>query len=148
MTINLTPPQLWAMAGFIGIVLGSFMPWAQVGIFTANGTDGDGVITLILGGAGFLLMLASTRGPAIIALLLALGAGGIGLYDASNISSAISDLDGNPFAANASVGTGLYLLIAASVVAAGASFARQAELASTRSPASTAPSPAADEEWQ
>jgi len=61
------------MAGGAGVVLGSFLPWAQLGIFQVSGIDGDGAITAFLGFlilvAGYLARTNASHGARILALL-------------------------------------------------------------------------------
>src|SRR4051794_33720231 len=43
-------PLVWTLlAGSAAVIFGAFMPWAELGVFTKNGTSGDGMITLGLG---------------------------------------------------------------------------------------------------
>ena len=50
--INMQGARVVSLVGFVGVILGAFLPWSRVLIFSVSGTDGDGVITLLLGVAG------------------------------------------------------------------------------------------------
>lgn len=41
-------PAWWLLGGAAALAIGSFLPWAVWGPFSKNGTDGDGIFTLIL----------------------------------------------------------------------------------------------------
>lgn len=96
---------LGAAAAFIG----SFLPWATAGPFTVAGTDGDGMITLVLAvaagalGAGGIAKASKGMliGSAVCAALVLL----IGIVDIADINS-VAD---GPFGLEASVGGGLIL---------------------------------------
>lgn len=95
--------------GCAGIVIGSLLPWASIstmfGTISKSGTDGDGVITLLLGSVagGMALTGKSTK---IIAALLGLVAI-IAIYDIADISKLA---DGEE-AFSVSVGVGLWLIV-------------------------------------
>ncbi len=133
--LDISGRQATAILGFAGVIAGSFMPWARVGIFTVNGTAGDGVITLALGGAGLLfILIGKTSGPTIIARIAAGAAAGIAIYDAHNIAHVASKTtaDAALFSLQVEVGSGLYLVIAAAVVAMFASSLRGNEIGRMR----------------
>ncbi|HEX5370106.1 MAG TPA: hypothetical protein VFY10_11880, partial [Dehalococcoidia bacterium] len=93
--MNISGRQIVGLLGFVGIIAGSFMPWAEVGIVHANGTDGDGVITLILGLIGAVAIIAAS-GSSLLAcacILVGLASVGIALYDISNVSNATNQVD-------------------------------------------------------
>ena len=100
------------------IAIGSLGPWAKVdtvfGTISVNGTSGDGPLTIVAAGlvlAGFLSSVWVLRWVG------AIGALAVGGYDLINASSRFSDLNaGNEFA-HASVAWGLWLVVAAAVVA-------------------------------
>ncbi|MGH2586889.1 MAG: hypothetical protein ACRDJE_18400 [Dehalococcoidia bacterium] len=80
------------------VVVGSLGPWAEaLGFLTVNGTDGDGVMTLVLGvGAGAAMTPLVVRPRqrvwlAAIAALCFLLAGTIGLYDWVNFTRMVSE---------------------------------------------------------
>lgn len=107
-----TPGRITLAVAGGGLVIGSLMPWATVnaGIFTVskNGIEGDGVITLVLGGVLLLVALVSSVAtdrrwmPAIVVSSLACA---LVLWE-------LADLWGKPV----QVGIGLWL----SALAAGA----------------------------
>ena len=77
-----------AVFGFAGVIIGAVLPWARIIPFSVPGTDGNGVITLALGGVGLsFIMLGYTSTTAAAAAVLASIALGIGIYEISNISS-------------------------------------------------------------
>lgn len=119
------------------MVLGSFLPWASItaplfGTVTTSGSEGDGLITALAGGAiALLAFVAHNRKSAslltgLLLLGLALVGAYVGLTDLANIQDAVdlSDLsnalDGTS-SINASVGSGLYLVAGGAVGAAIAS---------------------------
>lgn len=109
-----------AIVGAVLIGIGSVLPWAKVesqfGDLSVAGTEGDGVITLIaavvlaIGGFMRIKSPGSTFAKVLI-VLSALVAGVTAAYDMSSIS----DIGGNEFA-TASVGIGLYVVLAGAVV--------------------------------
>jgi hypothetical protein len=97
-------------------VIAALMPWARVSLgfisVTQIGVEGDGVITLIAGALaallGFLSLVgatSSTKAISVIALVLGLAIGGVGVYDFADVSSAEGDI--------VQPGAGLYLTIIA-----------------------------------
>lgn len=114
----LVNPRNILLVAAIVIILGSVLPWASVGGFaTINGTDGDGVLTLILGVAVIVVALAFVRPRAgrgggwgaWVALALAVVAGLIALYDLININNLGAG-------ALVSIGIGLILIPIGAVV--------------------------------
>lgn len=85
------------------IMLGSFLPWGQAGIFTVSGTDGDGIFTLVLGGVlvGIGIANKPSRGLGIVAILMSVLSGLI----AWNIVTSMGD----------AAGSGLYLVLLGAV---------------------------------
>jgi len=114
--------QLLVLGGVVALAVGSFLPWvkASVGVFSAttNGTDGDGVLTLILAGliALLFLLVKPRRVAAIVTTVLAVVAAAIALYDTVNVSNKAHDLATSSSGVTASIGIGLILAAAASVV--------------------------------
>jgi TRAP-type C4-dicarboxylate transport system permease small subunit len=86
---------LLIIACAILVVVGSIGPWAGIAFITANGTEGDGRITLVLGLAAGVAALVSFARPrdrrilAIPAVLFAVAAG-IGIYDWNNLDSIVT----------------------------------------------------------
>lgn len=104
----------WVLVGSAVLVfIGSFLPWAKVSVLgfsgTVNGTEGDGVLTIILGlGIGVaagLLRTGLVKPASIVALASSAIAGLIALYDMINI-----DQFGDGYIAGASIGFGLLLV--------------------------------------
>jgi len=117
-----TPVQLFVLGGAVALAVGSFLPWvkASAGIFsvTTNGTDGDGVLTLILAVlvVALFLLVKPRRVAAIVTTVLAVVAAGIALYDTVNVSNKAHDLASSASGVSASIGVGLILAAIASVV--------------------------------
>lgn len=90
-------PGMVAAAGGLVLLIAAFMPWVTVGLGQAGaganlnvaGTEGDGVITLVIGlivlVAGIVMWLGRSRGLvkglAIAALVLGIIGAGIAVYD-------------------------------------------------------------------
>lgn len=77
--------------GAVLMVLGSFMPWATAGIFSVAGTDGDGVITLVLGvliGASMLQKVANLRVVGMAVVLVSAVCGLIVISDGMDLGDA------------------------------------------------------------
>lgn len=119
---------LWvALAGVALIVVGSFLPWASVSILgqevTVDGMDGDGAITLI-GGVlvGALALAAHLQRPArwkvVTALVVAALVTLVAVIDIVDVNSRVADVEGD-FAVDieASIGIGLWLVLAGGIVA-------------------------------
>lgn len=58
---RLTIPQRISLGSMAVVVIAAFLPWVSLFGVTARGTDGDGIITLILSVAG-IVVLALTSG--------------------------------------------------------------------------------------
>ncbi|MDA0270829.1 MAG: hypothetical protein O2919_07335 [Chloroflexi bacterium] len=121
-------PAIAAVVSGSMIIVGALLPWARVGIFSVAGTDGDGMVTLIVGMSIVAVALAwglgrGARGPLLAISLLGIVVLAIGIYDAVNISTAIrdfrSEMDGNMLAGlfAPSVGMGLVVTIFGGFVA-------------------------------
>jgi hypothetical protein len=104
----------------------SFMPWATVLVFTVNGTQGDGVLTLILAlvAAAFFLGWhigkTHSKGLLVCAIIATAVAGIVFWYDMLNITRVghnASDSSDDLFHISVSPGSGLYLGCIATVVA-------------------------------
>lgn len=115
------PPLIVAALGLL-VVVGSMGPWASIWIITVNGTEGDGVFTLLLGlGAGLLALVRLAR-PHLRRRLMwiacvALGlSAAVGVYDWADLESTAGDpgaLD-----VNVSVGWGLVVVTVGSFIGA------------------------------
>jgi hypothetical protein len=98
------------VGGGILMAIGSFLPWAQAGIFSVAGTSGDGVITLVAGIVVALIGVARRRGVAPGLLVLLVGI--LGLYITYGVYNNLSADE---------VGTGIFVAGLGSLVAALAS---------------------------
>lgn len=118
-----TPATTWTwnaastltVAGAAAVFIGAFLPWASVGAFSKAGTDGDGVLTLLLsiGAAGF--GVPGIRGGkkglligSLVCAALALVIGGIDMADIGSMTDA-------PFGLEVKIGGGLYLTVAGAI---------------------------------
>lgn len=112
-----TDAQAVALLGFVGIIVGSFLPWAKVGFLSIEGTAGDGQITLALGAAGafFFLIGRSNGWLLVVAMAMAVTAAGIGAYDASNVAELAGE-GASLFPVR--VGVGLWIVIISGILAA------------------------------
>lgn len=95
-------------AAFAAIVVGAFLPWSELDAFKENGLDRNGIATLILAVAGIVGTVLGRRPRAVLisisSALLCVLLAGIDFVDVANSS--------------ADVGSGLYLTLAGSAVAA------------------------------
>ncbi len=109
----------WIGCGLIFV--GALLPWAKLGIFEKNGTEGDGVITLILAliGAGLALIWTRSRWLAIVGVLVAAIVVFVGIYDMADVASGKTEFLGEEIGPD--IGEGLYLTVAGGLVALGAS---------------------------
>lgn len=130
-----TPPParraaLWPGALLVGAALlaliGAVLPWAEVravffGQLDVAGTEGDGVITLllglVLGALGVLAPLAGNpRWLGVVALVTSVVIFAVGAYDLADVTRAASELRTELFGIDARPGPGLYLTVVAGVV--------------------------------
>lgn len=95
-----------AMSIAVGaIVLGSFLPWSQMLLGRVNGTDGNGNLTLLLGGiAGALLArwrLERGARPGLMtaSLVVCATAGGVAFYDFTRVLHAAAQPQSGMFLA-------------------------------------------------
>lgn len=107
------------------VVVGSFGPWATVLFFSVSGTEGDGVITLIIGIIAAVLSGLSMGSPSNVKFVI-LGvlhsiAMVIGIYDWSELESVIDEANGA--GVGASVGWGLVMMTLCAGAGALTSFA-------------------------
>lgn len=106
------------VGGAVGAFIGAFLPWATVGALSVAGTDGDGVLTLILGIAAGALGVSGIRkgkkglliGSLVCAALIAIIAG----IDIADINS----LADGPFGLTAKPGGGIILTLVAGIAGA------------------------------
>jgi hypothetical protein len=103
-------PSVLVVAGAGMAFIGSFLPWATIGAFSKAGTDGDGVLTLLLAVAaaafGIFGLPRARKGMLIASLIAAVLILAIGAYDMIDIGSTEG-----PFDIEVSVGGGLYLTV-------------------------------------
>jgi len=117
MTID--PKRLVALVGAVMVVLGSFLDWATVdsafGSLGVGGMEGDGKLTLVAGlVAGVLLLLVRGRAGGIVGAVLLAIAALIGFVDYGNVQEMVDAVESE--FARASVGVGLYLVIAGGIL--------------------------------
>jgi hypothetical protein len=118
------------LAAAAALVLGALLPWAKAsaGFISVSkaGTDGDGVITLILGLAVAVLALVAWKPQqhqvaVILGLLAGVAAGAVAIYDIVNVSNAITTAEASSSLVHASVGAGLWITaVGAAIAIAGA----------------------------
>lgn len=120
----------WVAFGGLGVMLlGSVLPWAKVsaGILsvTQNGTEGDGLLTLVLAiiGIVFFGLLKNGRNRAIILLIVAGLAGAIAIYDIINFTLKAASVERSEGIVSASVEFGLWLTAFGAVAATVAAIA-------------------------
>lgn len=105
--------SLLTVGGAAGAFIGAFLPWATVGALSVAGTDGDGVLTLILAIAAGTLGVAGIRkaskGMLIASLVCAALITMIATYDIADISS-VAD---GPLGLTVEPGGGLILTLIA-----------------------------------
>jgi hypothetical protein len=116
-------------AAFLAFI-GSFLPWVEAlgGLVKKNGTDGDGVITLVVAliGGGLGLGVAFGRKQST-AIWTAVGAwvcgaiiGAVAAYDLIDLNNAIGEIEREResvlYDAGLSAGSGLYLTLVAGIV--------------------------------
>jgi hypothetical protein len=119
------PIRLAILGGAALLILGSFLPWveADAGFFsiTKDGTDGDGVITLVIGLAIAALFFAVKHPKAMTWLVISLAGVGtaIAAYDTIDISNKAEELTNSTSTIDisAAVGVGLWLTLAGGIVA-------------------------------
>ena len=97
----------------LAITVGSFLPWATVEVFGVSinkaGTSGDGKLTLALGVATFALLGVKKWGV-ILAFVVMLVASCIALYDITDTTRRIGEINGMSSAVDASIGIGLWMV--------------------------------------
>jgi len=117
-----TPASGMLLAGAAVTVLGSVLPWATVeaGFESeqVNGTDGDGVLTIILAIAALAFgipgLLKRSKGLLITALVATILIVVIALADIGDVSSVAEEVG---FGVEATVGVGLWLVLVGGIVA-------------------------------
>ena len=161
------------IVGGVLLAVASFLPWAKVSgsgaSVTAKGLDGsDGYITLAAGliavVAGLVMLRATRRVLAVVAVLVGLVGGGIALYDALTAKDSVLDAAAEELAPSfgvsadqvraaldqavdsgtlgVSIGVGLYIAIAGGLVAIAGGVLGLRETVAEPVAAPTAPTPA------
>lgn len=108
----------WLIGSGVGVVVGSFLPWVTAGIFSLPGTQGDGSITLILGGliavASLIGKVSKMTGWAVVVFAA------LTLLIIGNVFTNLTDdlISGDVF--SASPGSGLFVAGAGALFAIGA----------------------------
>ncbi|MGE5595105.1 MAG: hypothetical protein ACM3S1_03605 [Hyphomicrobiales bacterium] len=102
------------------VAVGSLNPWARVLFISVKGTEGDGMLTLILAlaaGAIAVIRLArpNSRWPMFLVAALFGVCAIIGIKDWVNVADVAADADAALFDAGVEVGWGLILVALASV---------------------------------
>ncbi len=122
--------RIGGIAAAVFVFIGSFLPWATVdtffGSFSANGMDGDGRITLVLGLAAGVLVGLWKRPTVIIAAVLSGFVVLIALVDLVDLGRAAGDGLG---LADVSPGIGLILTLLAGIAGVAVAFVGQMQLA-------------------
>lgn len=120
------PNLVAAMAAAVGIVIGSLGPWAHLFAISKGGTDGDGLITLVLGllatlalfsvlnlgrlgtGSGWIVWLSG------IAAVMGLVCACVAIVDMIDVRSRSADVFGTKM--HPEVGWGLWVLLISSIM--------------------------------
>ncbi|MPZ24010.1 MAG: hypothetical protein GEU28_10820 [Dehalococcoidia bacterium] len=138
-------PLAALIAGICGalVLIGSVGPWVRAAFVSVSGTEGDGMLTLLLGGLavfGALVRVMQRRGRGIMLLtLVSLGlAGVIGIYHWTNLETSV-DSDS---IIEVQIGWGLVLVTFASIAGGIAALVDCFGSSGTRRP--TAPAQPAD----
>jgi hypothetical protein len=132
MTDRFDPPPLYlpyliaSLVASAGIVIGSFGPWATLLVFNRTATDGDGMLTLVLGliaAAALFVVLhlgrsgartAGMRALSWTAVIIGMVTFGVGAVDAGYVTSRKVEWLGQTIGAQ--IGWGLWLVLIASLV--------------------------------
>jgi hypothetical protein len=100
--------RLLLLVAFAAVVAGAFMPWSKNGAFTNSGVNGDGLLTLMLAGAGIAFTVLGRRPGAVLMTVAAAGV---------CVLTALIDLAHLSRATGLEIGDGLYVTLAAASVA-------------------------------
>jgi hypothetical protein len=98
----------WLIGTGVLMAVGSFMPWAQAGIFSVAGTSGDGVFTLI--GGVIVALVGIANRASLVTAVGTVAVAGFCLYIVANVF-------GNFGTDVSSAGTGLFVTGLASLIA-------------------------------
>lgn len=122
--------NLLAGLGALGLIIGSLLPWGQVssilGTIQQSGSSGDGIIFMFLGiGIGLIALLYKgwiNRSYSIWLSIVGIIAFFYSLMDLVSVSKAVSD--SSDAYITASVGPGLYLVVASTILVIFAGFSK------------------------
>jgi hypothetical protein len=132
-----------AFGGGLAAVVGAFLPWARVLVFTVNGTDGDGQLTLAAGVVAAAVAAPVALGHAnklahIATVLCGVGVLFVGIYDLTNLRDFDDEAADDLFSVEVTPGAGLYLTVAAgatmTIAGLAAAVAREDRTASAWAP--------------
>ncbi|MCL4309926.1 MAG: hypothetical protein M0Z32_04905 [Actinomycetota bacterium] len=113
---KLTFGSVLLIVGAVLSIAGSFMSWANLGVFSVSGSSGDGKFTAIAGAVSLIIVLfvysAKKRNTAIttIGFLVGLFTIFVTSYDGTNVSNSGSAI------ISAGVGTGIYVVFLGGVL--------------------------------
>jgi hypothetical protein len=122
---NRTGPIVSLIGGGL-VLLGSFLPWATVktavlsspASLSVSGTDGDGVITLVLGlvivGIG-LVCLTSRPRLWLVSLIAGCAAALVAVIDIVDVGNRVGEIESDYL--HASVGVGLWVVLVGAIIA-------------------------------
>jgi hypothetical protein len=130
--MNANAVKLWAIASAAVLGVSALLPWiTALGVSVALIEGSDGVI--LLGAAAAAVAVAVWRPESVGARVLAVIAGGLGLYEFIHVFSAIHDVraEAGLFAGLVSVAFGAYLACAAAVSLLAWAVVTQLKLVST-----------------
>lgn len=135
---------IMAIAGGLLFALGAFLPWVKVtapfvGSLSVSGMEGDGIFFLV-GGLliavlGLWSILGSPKAAPVLLILAGLGFGGLAFFEYNNVSGGIGDIDSD--FALASMGAGIWTLLAGAVATVVAGFTLNGQM--SPAPAESAP---------
>ena len=111
-------PQTLLRIGYgacLVIAIGSIGPWATLGFITVSGTDGDGVVTLILAAAAAAFLWRWSVVGKRSRLIAAAVAGALSLVITVSDTVNISNVVDGPLGLDPSVGWGLIVALIASI---------------------------------
>lgn len=111
-----------ALGGSLLVLIGTFLPWIQLGALVVNrGTNSpDGAliigIALIAGAVSLYNLLAKQNRLRWILLLASVAAFATGLVDLQEVQARVSELSDSALGGLATVGSGLYMILVGAVV--------------------------------
>lgn len=60
------------LGSIVLIVIGSFLPWASMGVFSVSGIEGDGIVTLLLAVVAVVVYFALKKKPTVVSVVVAI----------------------------------------------------------------------------